>query len=908
MKRIYFFIIMVYLSQSIFAQVIDDGNDATAIAPDDVFFWDTEHDEWDLNSIDKDHYRFYNLGGEIYVFRGRKDGDLLLYQHHSKTGDEGAGIDQVTKLENNGDNYAPLYDPVAFDYNGVYHAFYYSVKTISETVPGNPDPVTLYHPLYFGKHFYTTGGNITEWNAHGQYTSKSEYDKRKLYRGAIAIGNYIYLVYDSYFRLDELSDDPSYDELYYYDDHVFKIDVCTMNSNNELELVNTHELTGVTGNGHHHPRAIDGFVHPDGHVRLLISYSGESTNDKENYGGGVILYSFANHGYMHLYHNDDFAYSVRAVHGSLKGDRTKDDIHRTAHPNRIQVLYNHFENHTILGWKDEGEFYYKTFAIDADEHKYYLCDHGQIQLSNDEEKPDEWNRMAMDVTTRITAHNNKTYVKGSDTFEKDIWLFHTDNDGYIYGDIFTSDNMQVLEGSLNYTDDLDNTEKYGDSIRSLWSLIGITDGAPPCAIDWDTWGFYYDGMNIEPTELTFLNTIENEITQSDSYERTFYTETGVKAIWGDEDDGLSGGVHASFKFFNTIRRENTVTFTKEVEIEQPFALCESTQKNAFEIWSVPNIHRVSFANFSWWDNDLEHKIKGSVSHMFFCNGNKMITDTVPIANMPYGIADPNNPEMKSWHADSSESRGTVVANAAIYNVDNLCTSYRYENGQEATFTTTNSTSNRYEHTHGFEVKFGAEAQYKVPEVFQLNIENEEGFEWQYEITTEHTSSISNAFKVSLQNLTDPHKFGILVDELDITTYFFTNNEESSFNYWYYDYFNPEGEKATIKPWYIAHVVTSSHKTELEEELGNQMFDSDKKQPYIFPTILSNRQLKVKSFDDPVQELRIYGLSGELVFSEKINSLPNEIHEIFVNDKLASGAYLAKLMTKDKVLSQKLVVE
>lgn len=893
------------MSIILFASVDNTKSDRNPIEPDDIFFWDEEHDNWDILN-GKDLYRFYSLGGEIFSFRAKQNGDLVLYEHHSKTESKKAGFSYVSKLENNDDDYfSPAYDPVAFEYKGVYHTLYYYEQRVGEVVVIDNTQQTIYHPKYYAKHFYTTGEDIYSWNNLGRITSENNLDKRKIYRGAVCIGDTLYMPYDSHFSPSELGD---YDQLVYLDNKTFKIDVCTIDEENEINVVRTIELKNKMGRASHHPRAIDGFVHADGKVRLLISYSAETNTDKENKGGGVLLYSFASKSSLHLYEDYDFAYSVRCVQGSLKGKKSTSDVDLKKYPNRIQVLYNHFDNHTIEQWKDEGEFYYKTFGVDSENHEYILCDHGKIELGSDEEQPDEWNRMCMDVTTRITAANNNPAVKGTDSFSKDIWLFHTDNDGYIYGDIFESDEMRVVHNSLSYSDDLDNLEKYSEGVKKLWTLIGITDGPPPCAIDWEVWDSIYGGNNIDPTELSYSKSTDNEFKQTDSYSRSFYTETGVSIGMGDEKEGISGGVHSSFKFFNKIRRENTVTFSTEIEEKLFFALRDTTQSKGYEIWSIPNIHRVSFASYPWWDKDFSQQIEGSFCNMFYCTGNKLKTIAVPLKNMPYGIESVNDPSMASWYADNSLSRSLVVENAAKYNVPNVAIAYENSNGSEGSVIQSSGASNSFTQTHGFEIKVGGDVQYGVPKVFNISGSEEVGFNWEYEITTEHTTILSDAFMVSLNSLTTISR-GILVDELDITTYFFSNNKDNEVDWWYYDYYDFGVDKKHVKPWYIAHVVTSSRAV---EEVGviNGTYDlmTDLHQPFIYPTINSSKNFKLKNFDNPVKRVSVFSVTGKLIFQENTDCFTDEIIDLNLQGNFPKGTYLAKLVTDNGCITQKLIIQ
>ena len=853
------------------------------IVPDNHYFWSKTYDNWDIHNRDG-RYRFCNFEGNIYALRGRKDGDLLVYKF-SKATNHDVDFHNAMVLEDNANDYHPVYDPVGFEHKGVFYILYYYRNDESDA-------------SYYCKMFYSTDGE--NWDNTPRYSSGSKRDKRKFFMGAVSVGNYVYLVYNRLFK--NTDDGDVIDHI--YDKH-FDIDVCTINDNNELEVVNTHYIKSNMQHSAQLPRSIEGFVHPDGHVRLFVSYSGEYTRDNKNLGGGVIGYSFANHESFRLYtstHDEDeykdySAYSVRCIHGSIKGQRSANDVNKE-YTNQLQVFTNYFHDETF-GFGDEGKFYYRTYAVDADNHTYPLIERGKIVLSSDEEKPDEWDVMCMDVTNRITSSIKTDNVNeyGDLSYDQDIWLFHTDNDGYIYADIFDSDKMAVVPSEqIAGSTDLDDTKKYGAGIKKLWTLVGITDGPPPCAINWDTWDSIYGGNNTDPTELIYKQTKESEFSLSNSYSRSFYNETGVKIGLGSV-----ASVHASFKYFNHINRANKITIHKETVNELPFALQRKTQGSAFQIWSVPDINRVSLATFPWWDDKFEHQIKGTFCYMFYTTGQKLITKTVPISEEPHGIdtSDVNLPSMRDWYSDTSPSRASIVDNFTNYPsyVDKVSTSYRNSNGTSATLSKSKERSNSYTHTHGYEIKAGTDITI-IPGVFSIN--DEAGLEWEYESEVENSSKISNSFTVSLKSLTDPAK-GILVDELDVDTYFFFNEDGvKNKDWWYYDYFNT-GDENIVKPWYIAHVVTSSNaynEEDIENPTGIEKLEADGEFS-IYPNPLIGKRLNI-TVDNRFNNgciVKVLSANGVEVYNSLHNFSQHRTSEIKFKNQLSAGVYFIQLLNK-----------
>ena len=885
------FLIFVFIASGQIKQSTIDSK--KNIKPDNHYFWSNEHNNWNIHNRD-DRYRFCNFEGKIYALRGRKDGDLLVYKF-SKAMNHDVDFHNALVLEDNANDYHPVYDPVGFEHKGVFYILYYYRNDESDA-------------SYYCKMFYSTDGE--NWDNTPRYSSGSERDKRKFYMGAVSVGKYVYLVYNRLFK--NTDDGDVIDHI--YNKH-FDIDVCTINDNNELEVVNTHYIESDMQHSEQLPRSMEGFVHPDGHVRLFVSYSGEYTRDNKNLGGGVIGYSFANDESFHLYtssydedeYKDYSAYSVRCIHGSIKGQRSADDVNKE-YTNQIQVFINYFHD-GVLGFGDEGKFYYRTYAVDADNHTYPMIENGKIVLSSDEEKPDEWDVMCMDVTNRITSSIRIDSINeyGDLSYDQDIWLFHTDNDGYIYADIFHSDKMAVVPSEqIAGSTDLNNTEKYGTGIKELWTLVGITDGPPPCAINWHIWDSIYGGNNTDPTELRYIQTKESEFSQSNSYSRSFYNETGVKIGLGSE-----ASVHASFKYFNRINRANKITIYSEKENELPFVLREVTQDTAFQIWSVPDINRVSLAIFPWWDDKFEFQIEGTFCYMFYTTGQKLITESVPISQMPHGVNQVNAPSMQNWYSDVNDSRALIVDSYFNYPsyVDKVSTSYRNTNGTTATLSKSKERSNSYIHTHGYEIKAGMDIDV-IPGVFSVN--DEAGLEWEYESEVEHSSTISNSFTVSLESLSTPNR-GILVDILDIDTYFFFNeDDEKNKNWWYYDYYNT-GDENIVKPWYIAHVVTNSrayNEEDIENPTGIEELEANGEFS-MYPNPSSGKRLNIKVDNRFNNEciVKVLSANGVEVYNSLHNFFQHETSEIIFKNQLSAGVYFIQLLnsTADETKTAKFIV-
>jgi hypothetical protein len=768
----------------------------TKIEHDKHYFWNKHH-KWD--NLNSSYYNFYNTGTKMCCITAHYEAETYYVggepvtinypyidiYHYNENDRE---FKYVKNIDNRDENQILVSTPVAFSYSGKNFIinFYYNNSS----------------QKHYRKLYYTKSRSIEHWHSHDPLYS-SEVSELKYYKAAFVSGSYLYLVYDSYYSYQNGSE-----EHHYHNKDIY-IDVCKINVDNELIVTNTHHLSDVMAKNSYHPYELDGFIHPDGHVRLLISYSAEFNTDKENKGGGVIIFKPHDNNKRHLYRNNDYIFSIRAIHGSIKGKRTFDDLKyiEKENPNQIQVFYNHFEDH-FWGPDDIGHYYYRTYAIN---NNYELLNHGLITHDDDDELPDEWNNMCLDATYRLipVAHNDND--PANDSYEEKIYLFRTDKHNCIHADVFVSDHWKSNPSKSKSSFDLNDTSKYGQKVRRLWSLVGITEGAPPASINWEVWGNYHINET-SPTTLTFTTASSSSASISYGMGKSFYTKTGAEI--GNPEAGAI--VDVGFKFTNAYKQETDVQTITKVSQTNNFGLNQNSQDSACLIWLIPDIYRIEYSIYPWWDDNLfEFPIENSESMTFYSPAGSLITENVTISDLPFNIEFPNNSDMADWKL-GAPVRDTIQSNATIYNVIPQPVTWESpQNGHSMSMFQEKVVTSKQTHTLSFETEITMG--YTEPEIFKVSATL--NFEDDFTTTIEHQTSLSKDLKVSLENMS-LESVGPQTSHLEIQSFFFEPTKDyngDEVDWWYYEYFED------YKPWYITYIVTDSKAINISSPSTNDAF-------------------------------------------------------------------------------------
>jgi len=827
---------------------------------DKSFFW-SEYDKPEWNVFEEDitkisFFCFYNFNGAMYSVESRQ-GKTHLYKfdHH----DNRFTNRYLIHEGNSGPDYYPIYNPVLFEYAGNVYLFEYEHQNVSES-------------NRFIQHHTHNIDERKKWKNDKDYNGRNHVFR--IYRAACTIGDYVYLIYDSFVENN--------DEHHVGDGHEIRIVKCTIDENHNIVQHELYELPGVMGKKSQHPYAATWFIHPDGNPRILISYSAEQNTDKENKGGGVIVFNPTNGKHKTIWNQDDYLFSVRAIHGSLKGKRSNPPGSKS-NGNRIQVLSNYFEDGYWKDWHwigDRGTFRCRTFEINGD--NYDMVAQGEILLPTKDCHPDEWNRMSMDLTYMLEEKTDDTEVSSNTSAEtmyyQKIWMFYTDKHGHIRGSEFHSDTWRYIPDSYRFSYDLDDIGTYGEEVKNSWILLGITEGAPPCPINWDTWKEYYFETE-DPSEFSF----ERE----ESSEESIESETNGSVFVGFKAGGEEAPIEVEGKYTSTWEKDKEKSTIKiEGEISS-LGLNKESQKIGSKFYLVPQIERLTYGVFPWWRGGDEIKLSNSSSFQF-----RFITLKYTIKREDISLDDPlfaldldsiNTETMWSW-TKHNDNRLWLLNNANKADIINFYwsdphkgTESYYESEKEEWIT----------RSHENEVELSGAA--GKPMVFKVT----GGAKYSWKNSTTIKTKLSNRFSFTYENLISK-EHGPKVSEIDTKAFLFKDPTGL-----YFEQHLNDGQE----PWYIGYVVSVKQKQENLQsqslatgiDIGGNIRHNDFK---VYPNPSNGQVLNIAIGENTIGTylVKIISANGIEVHSEKINNLSNNKakYELKFTTALNSGLYLIQI--------------
>ncbi len=720
-----------------------------------------------LGHVDFDHEtlgRFAHVNSELVrIYKLHHSLELAVYSEKNKK------FYRHSKVYSFNDDNSLYGQPFAFEYLGTTFVLAYTRFHTSWLYPSDGNR--------WLRLFKAKDNTLKNWHQYEISTRASKDQKLKYYTCAYSSGKYVYLLYDTELEYKENNDK----FIHYY--HEIRIDECTIESNGKPHVHKTYKFKNVVANESAHPVAVEGFKHPDGQLRLIVSYSSEYNPDLVNNGGGVVVLNLHDLSYKHLHTwSVGEMGAVRAFFGTLKGKIKTSEVGHKDKPMRIQIIYN-------KNYGDDGtSFTLRTYIIDGKDYKLYrhipIGMHSKMLWNSDGSSSE---KVAMGASINFTSLNADDGDDKNDMVEQSIWLFHSNGDDDVYANVFESDVWKANHSKTVSSTDLMNDKKYGKEIRSLWTLVGITDGAPPIAINWNKWDSVHPHDNTFPTTLDFMADKQETTTVSQTYERGFYTQTKVGIH--ESFSAVSFSQSVSFKYAS--QQKNTTTSEKIVRVglELRFDQSNDAQNRAFLIWIIPDIHRLEYAVYPWWDDDCKYPQDSSTVFVFNTPRSSYFVESVPISEPPFNINNANADSMTDWI-----NRDTVNAQAGIHSLNpiNLSWGVGLPN-PTATFFTEKMTTNSYSDTHSYSVDGSVSVD--IPGVFDFN--TSVGGNWKFTNSCTTSSSISKEVKVSLENLHSMND-GLKDSSISINAYFFQPRD--GVNWWYYKYFGKH------RPWYIAYEV------------------------------------------------------------------------------------------------------
>lgn len=362
----------------------------------------------------------------------------------------------------------------------------------------------------------------------------------------------------------------------------------------------------------------------------------------------------------------------------------------------------------------------------------------------------------------------------------------------------------------------------GINIKDFWTLVGITDGAPPAPIDWETWESNHQ-VTFEPTELVLEYSAEGLISVESSTENSyasghsFEAEAEFEKIPIISKLNLSGGY--SSKHGKTNESVNKLSITKSYELNQSIGLNESSQENAYYFYLAPTIKRYHYKMYPWWNTNDGFEILGVDDYMFRVTNNSFMSETRPLSGGIHQIADPNDPDMTDWVKRGKPNEPNTIAHYAN-NYDLSPIKLIWNTGEvEEKLTTTTTKLQKQEYS--FENEVEASVAVGIP-IFKFDAEKSHSIK--YSVATEVESTMDKSITIKYE-VGNP-EVGFMCNHLNLDTYLFTPS--SDVDWWYYD-----SVPNNFKPWYISYAIAdvSEYALNLTYPAPNQQFISGKEQAF-----------------------------------------------------------------------------
>jgi len=495
-------------------------------------------------------------------------------------------------------------------------------------------------------------------------------------------------------------------------------------------------------------------------------------------------------------HSSPFTSTIAATaifDGTIKGNRVTGDI-----PNKTQS-----DRMILFG---EGH--------DKSSDGYYHVQYGEYHFANDNLVLDGKGEISLPSSTgaykvsdyyhlyasyMLLPKDYKSVMSGTDGYQQYMWLLYPDHDRHFNAAMFQSD-FWCVSPEYEYSPNLDDDERY-PGISTLWTLVGIADGAPPVTMNWHKW----DSTWQFPVPVTYMEL------ESESFGATEFT-TQSENEWsaGLNVDVESkrknylyqGSIGFKLKFSQTFEKTVSSSETHKVTYTTPFELEEESQENGYFLYIVPEIKRYSFSLFPWWDDPSkqDYPIDGSFQYLFQTIANKSIKHPIPISQPPFNIAEPNANSMEDWYFD--KGREFLIEQAGEYDLDPVL-SLSWEDGGPGGYGTIETSeeqkqSDSQTNSWDFEVEAGYTE--KIPDVCLIDIKVSAGYSGSLMSETSTVSEFGKKIFASLEQLS-AQSFGVNIGKLSMDLYLFTNDVNP--NWWFYEGLNHQ------KPFYLAWVVTKA---------------------------------------------------------------------------------------------------
>ena len=503
--------------------------------------------------------------------------------------------------------------------------------------------------------------------------------------------------------------------------------------------------------------------------------------------------------------------------------------------------------------------YYKRFPINYievafDDNDFYMDDTVyEIALSSNNFYAKKIDDALIDIVDNYIPIIN-TDGSGNNGFQKQHILVNCDYKNETNFSMLSSDRYVINPNERPAKTDFSRDSTW----KQTWSLLGIVDGAPPCAINWELWESLHF-VEKPPTILSFDVSEEDKKTTTITTEKawSFGVKGNISAHFEATPLSLKMGASASGAHIN----ENTNETTKTIELENfnTIELNEYNQDYAVWYWAAPEIHRIAYSTYDWKDSQYKHPINDMIDYAFITTRNIMIEKQVPISDGPHFIFSPNDTTMKEWISREDVSNDTTIGSHALeYGITPYGPHYIvHQTGTSASVT--GSTEQTTEQTETKEMSFEGNAGISIPDVFKIGVNG--GYDYKYTKSSTISTTVTESVTLDLTNLTNAYHTAIYPQSLYINSYLFM--PDSIHEYWYY------GNPAFLgsKPFYLAYTVSElsayekSKMLSLLEPFDNNVFYSGETVHFIWNDELQKSKLIISK--EPTNSLKSIIYHGNL---------------------------------------------
>lgn len=551
--------------------------------------------------------------------------------------------------------------------------------------------------------------------------------------------------------------------------------------------------------------------------------------------------------------------NTKIAFGSIQGDKETsafDSGSTTANnPNRLSVFFvkSDSEKHKGENYNKRCPIGFVQFVYSNEVFQRLTEDECRVNFSSDDYYAKNSDDARIDITYDYISVDKSLAIDGNESHQKRILLINCDkkqmsNFSYFNSDIY----MLNPHSSIPVTNFID-TSIEGLNVKDYWTLVGITDGAPPAPIDWEIWDSTH-ATTIEPTELELEvggdKLIEVELNNENSYSSGISSDLEFKIHIIPKVE-LTGGF--STKNSKTNESLNELSEKQSYTISQTMGLNEELQNTAVYFYMVPKIKRYHYQVYPWWDNNGNLPVSGTDDYMFKTTSYTYQPEKVPLNSGIHQVYEPNDPQMEEWkYRGNANNPNTIADYANRFGVQGRGIYWESFVGEASVFISEEnivSSKQEYSYSHEFEYTAGL----KIPEILNFTYTN--SHEYNFKISNSIESTLDHSIKISYTSGNNTN--GFLCNDLSVDTYLFTPN--TSHDWWYYD-----SLPNNFKPWYIAYGVSTVSKSSIDlvyPQLGQQFIEGDDI-PFNWKGMFEHFTLYISSSPDIRPESRVIMMDAE----------------------------------------------